>query len=492
MALNIPECKSERIVVAGGGFAGLTLVKKLINTGYQVVLIDRNNFHQFPPLFYQVATAAINPGDIAFPFRKIFRGKKNIFFRMTEVISTDPLKKRITTRHGSLSFDHLVLAMGSSTNYFGMRDIERESLAMKDISEALAIRNKVLMNIEKAVGLQDGLERTALLNIVIAGGGATGIELAGAFAEMKNNIIPKDYPEYHHENIGIDIHLIEGSGKLIGSMSEKTSAESLEYLRKAGVNVILNDTVTGYRHKKVFLKDGPPIPTHNLIWASGVTIKIPEGLEKCFRGKGGRIVTDDFFKVMCYDNVYVIGDASVQVSEKYPNGHPQLARVAIEQASHLARNFKLLKNGKTPEPYVYKEYPVLATVGRNHAFAEYRSLRMKGFSGWILWAAVHLFSILGVKNKINIFWGWFWNYITYDLPARVIISGGNKDSVNFPGSSNPARRNSDRTNRRDSSPAKNKANQPDGKRQYTPLESKNSAASKRNRNKPKAKKPVMV
>lgn len=419
MALNIPEYSSERIVVVGGGFAGLTLVKKLAKTGYQVVLIDRNNFHQFPPLFYQVATAAINPGDIAFPFRKILGKKKNVHFRMTEIISADPVRKKITTADGTLSFDHLVLATGSSTNYFGMQNIERASMAMKDISEALAIRNKVLLNIEKAVESGKGFERRALLNIVIVGGGATGIELAGAFAEMKNNIIPKDYPEYHHGEI--NIYLIEGSGRLIGNMGGKTSADSLKHLEKSGVKVILNNRVTDYRNKKVFLQDGPPIPTHNLIWTSGVTVKVPAGLEKCTRGKSGRVVTDDFFRIMCYENIYVIGDASVQISGKYPDGHPQLARVAIEQAKRLARNFKAMAEGKEPEPYVYKEYPVLATVGRNHAFAEYSNFRVKGFPGWVIWAAVHLFSILGVKNKFNVFWGWFWNYITYDLPARVII-----------------------------------------------------------------------
>lgn len=419
MALNIPKYASGRIVVIGGGFAGLTLVRKLAKTGYQTVLIDRNNFHQFPPLFYQVATSALNPGDIAFPFRKLFRGKKNVFFRMTEVKAVDPVKKRIKTEHGTLPYDYLVLATGSRTNYFGMRRIEQASFPMKDLSEALAIRNKILLNIEKAVELPDGLERRALLNIVIVGGGATGVELAGAFAEMKNNIIPKDYPEYHHGDI--NIFLIEGSGRLISTMGEKTSAGSLELLRKAGVKVMLNSKVTDYRDKKIFLQNASPIPTHNLIWTSGVTVNIPAGLEKCPRGRGGRVITDDLFRLVCHKDIFVIGDASVQISDKYPNGYPQLARVAIEQAKHLARNFKITARGKDAEPYVYKAFPVMATVRRNHAFAEFRKFRLSGFFAWTAWAAVHLFSILGVKNKLNIFWGWFWNYVTFDLPTRIIV-----------------------------------------------------------------------
>ncbi|MCC8036115.1 MAG: NAD(P)/FAD-dependent oxidoreductase [Rikenellaceae bacterium] len=420
MTLNIPDTENKRVIVIGGGFAGLKLVRKLSRSPYQVVLVDRNNFHMFQPLLYQVATAAINPGDIAFPFRKLFRGKKNVFYRMAEVRKVDAVKNRIYTDRGSLDYDYLVLATGSTTNFFGMENIEKTAFPMKEVVEAQAIRNRVLLHVEKAVELGTSLEREALLNIVIVGGGATGVELAGAFAEMKNHIIPKDYPEYHHSDVSI--YLVEGGPKLIGTMSEKTSAKALEILETRGVNVWVDSTVTDYVDQSVVLKDGRRIPTRNLIWTSGVTVKVPAGLEKFPRGKGSRLLTDMYFRLKGSDNIFAVGDASLQQDDPAnPTGYPQLARVAIEQAGHLANNLKRLADGKLPDPFDYRQYPVLATVGRNKAFVEYKDFRMDGFAAWVAWAGIHLFLLLGVKNKLNVFWEWFWNYVTWDMPTRIIM-----------------------------------------------------------------------
>ncbi len=420
MTLNIPDNGSKRVVVVGGGFAGLQLVKKLSKSDYQVVLIDRNNFHMFQPLLYQVATAELSPGDIAFPFRKLFRGKRGVFYRMAEVRRVDVNRNTVHTDRGSLRYDFLVLATGSTTNFFGMQNIERAAYAMKEVSEAVAIRNRVLLHIEKAVELPDNPIRSALLNIVIVGGGATGVELAGAFAEMKRSVMPRDYPEYHQKDI--NIYLIEGSGRLLGTMSEKTSQKTLQILTDRGVKVHLNSTVVDYRNNKVILKDGGEIPTDNLIWTSGVTVKLPDGLERFEKGRGERLLTDMYFRVKGADNIFAVGDASIQTDDPAnPNGYPQLARVAIEQAGHLARNLTRLAKGKLPEKFDYTQYPVLATVGRNKTFLEYKDFRMGGFFAWVAWAGVHLFLILGVKNKVSIFGGWFWNYVTYDLPNRVII-----------------------------------------------------------------------
>ncbi|MCC8019831.1 MAG: NAD(P)/FAD-dependent oxidoreductase [Rikenellaceae bacterium] len=420
MTLNIPHTDGKRVVIVGGGFGGLQLVKKLARSGYQVVLVDRNNYHMFQPLLYQVATAAINPGDISFPFRKLFRGKKEVYFRMAEVRRIDPDRNKIYTDRGELGYDYLVLASGSTTNFFGMRNIEEQSYAMKEVGEALAIRNRVLLHIEKAVELGATELRESMLNIVIVGGGATGVELAGAFAGFKNNIMPRDYPEYHRNDIRV--WLIEGSPRLLGTMSEKTSRGALEYLEDKGVDVILETTVVDYRDGRVVLKDGRTIPTRNLIWTSGVTVKLPDGLDRFEKGRGGRLVTDMYFRLKGADNIFAVGDASIQTEDPAnPNGYPQLARVAMEQASHLGRNLVRLSRGRMPEKFSYRQYPVLATVGRNHAFAEYKKFRMGGFVAWLSWAVIHLFLTLGVKNKLNIFMGWIWNYITYDLPTRVII-----------------------------------------------------------------------
>lgn len=419
MELNIPKPAYKRIIVVGGGFAGLSLVRKLAGSIYQVVLLDRRNCHQFQPLLYQVASAALSPGDILFPFRKVFRGKKNVFFRMTDVRKVDPARKTVHTADGAISYDYLVLAAGSTTNFYGMERIEKVAYPMKDAAEALVIRNRVLAHIEKAIMIENPVRKRALLNIVIVGGGATGVEVAGAFADMKRQVMRKDYPTF--DQIEVNIYLLEGSDKILGAMSPETSRDARRLLTEMGVKVMLNALVKDYADGEVKLGSGEAIPTDNLIWCSGVKSVLPEGLENAQRGRGGRAVTDDYMRLPGFDGLYAVGDISIQHSERHPDGLPQLARVAIEQAAAVAKNLLRIAHAKPEIPFRYVEYPVLATIGRNRAFAEYGKIRLTGFIAWCAWAAVHLFTVLGVRNKFYVLWGWFWNYMTFDMPTRVIV-----------------------------------------------------------------------
>lgn len=419
MELNIPPPDFKRVIVVGGGFAGLSLVRKLARSRYQVVLVDRRNCHQFQPLLYQVATSALSPADISFPFRKVFGGRKNIFFRMTSVRRVDPQNKVVHTANGAIEYDYLVLATGSATNFYGMERIARAAYPMKDAAEALMIRNQVLTHIEKALMAVDPAKRNAMLNIVIVGGGATGVEIAGAFADMKKHVLRKDYPEFDCDQVRI--YLVEGSGKILGTMSPETSRDAYGLLTKMGVRVLLNTMVKDYADGQVILDPGDAIPTDNLIWCSGVKAELPEGLENAARGRGGRVLTDDYMRLAGYEGIYAVGDLSIQQSDRYPGGHPQLARVAIEQANLVARNLLRASRGEPESSFRYVAYPVLATIGRNRAFAEYGKIRLKGVLAWYMWAVVHLFTVLGVRNKFYVLWGWFWNYITFDMPTRVII-----------------------------------------------------------------------
>lgn len=425
MPLNIPEHKYPRIVVVGGGFGGLEVARKLARDNFQVVLIDRNNFNKFQPLMYQVATAGLNPGDIAFPFRKLFRRFRNVYFRMTELTGVDAEAKKIVTPHGHLSYDLLVLATGASTNYFGMKDVECNSLAMKDLPEALAIRNTVLKNFETATKTHDGEYRRSLTNIVIVGGGATGVELAGSFAEMKMDVASKDYHDW--EGYKMRIWLIEASDRLLSSMSEKTSRDTRGLLEKMRVNVLLGDAVTGYADGKVKLKSGREIPTRNLIWTSGIKVDLPAGLEKSRRGRGGRVEVDDFLRIVGYGDIYALGDMAMHRSDKFPDGAPQQARYAMVQANFIVKNIRRKYTGKEERPHSPVRFPAMAEVSRNHAFAEFGWMRLEGFIGWLSWVFVHILTILGVRNRLNVMWNWFWNYVTYDLPNRLIMVQHEKD-----------------------------------------------------------------
>lgn len=419
MKANIPEVEEKRIVVIGGGFAGLKLIRKLVKHKFQIVLIDKNNYHQFQPLFYQVATAGLEPSAIAFPFRKIFQSRKNFFLRVTEVVSIDTSLQRVITKIGYINYDVLVIATGAETNLFGKDHLRDLIYPMKSVAEALGLRNRIIENYEKALIVEDPDEREGLLNIAIVGGGATGVELAGAMAEMKKFILPKDYPELDFNKMYI--YLLEASDGVLKVMSNESSQKAYEYLVKLGVRVWINSRVKDYDGKQVILEDGKTLRTNTFIWAAGVCGVPIEGIDKSSVGRAGRLIVDEYNKVSGYENIYALGDIAYMPTEKYPNGHPQVAQVAIQQADNLAKNFVNSKKNKPFKPFRYKDLGSMATVGRNLAVVDLPFVRFRGFFAWLVWMFIHLMSIVGVKNRILIFVNWLWNYFTFDQSLRLII-----------------------------------------------------------------------
>jgi NADH:ubiquinone reductase (H+-translocating) len=424
MKARLPETGKPRIVIIGAGFAGLTLGRKLSKSPYQVVLIDKNNYHQFQPLIYQVATAGLEPSSISFPLRKIFQNCPDTFIRIAEVMEVNTQEKHVLTSLGRVNYDILVLAIGADTNYFGIRHIEELSIPMKTVSEALFLRNRMLQNFEDAISVESEDDREGLLTVVIAGGGPTGVEVAGALAEIREFIIPKDYRELDKSKL--KIYLAEASDRLLSGMSANASEKSGEYLAKLKVGVITGVPVKDYDGKYVLFADGRKVRTNTLIWAAGVKANTIKGLIPAVYTRGNRIKVDRFNKVEGYDDIYAIGDLALMEEPHYPNGHPQLATVAIKQARHLAANLKKQVRGAAPEPFAYKHLGSMATVGRNLAVADLKVLRLHGFTAWLFWMFVHLMSIVGVKNRLLIFINWVWNYLTYDQSLRLIIKPKNE------------------------------------------------------------------
>lgn len=421
MAFNLPKTDKKRVVIVGGGFGGLKLANKLRNSDFQVVLVDRNNYHQFPPLIYQIASAGIEPSSISFPFRKIFQKRSNFFFRMAEVRSVFPEQNILQTSIGKVRYDYLVLAAGTTTNFFGNKNVEEHAIPMKNVSEAMGLRNALLENFERALTCASETERQELLNVVIVGGGATGVEVAGALSEMKNHVLPKDYPDMPSSLM--NIYLIEAGTRLLPAMSEQTSQHVLNYLRKMGVNVLLNKMVTDYDHHRVILKDGSQIATRTFIWVSGVAAEKITNLDGEHLGRGARIIVDEHNRVKGFDNIFSIGDQCImpEGDPHYPGGHPQLAQVAIQQGKLLARNLKAQEKGKSLKPFRYRNLGAMATVGRNRAVAEFSTMKMAGFWAWIMWLVVHLRSILGIRNKSIVLFNWVWNYFSYAQSLRFIV-----------------------------------------------------------------------
>lgn len=420
MSFNIAKSDKKRVIIVGGGFGGLKLANKLKRSGFQVVLVDKNNYHQFQPLIYQIASAGMEPTSISFPFRKIFQKRKDFYYRMAEVRAIFPEKNMIQTSIGKASYDYLVLAAGTTSNFFGNEHIAEEAMPMKNVSEAMGLRNALLSNLERSVTSSSELERQELLNIVIVGGGATGVEIAGALSEMKRFILPNDYPDIPGDLL--HIHLIEASNRLLAGMSPGASAHAEKFLREMGVNILLNKRVTDYKDHKVILEDGSEIATRSFIWVSGVTAVGIGNINPSFIGRGGRIKVDEFNRVEGLDNVFVIGDQCIQTSDiNYPNGHPQLAQVAIQQGVLLAKNLKRMDRGQTMQPFHYRNLGAMATVGRNRAVADFKHLKMQGWLAWIMWLVIHLRSILGVRNKVIVLLNWIWNYFTYDQSMRMIV-----------------------------------------------------------------------
>lgn len=420
MKANIERTDKKRIVIVGGGLGGLELAFKLVDDDYQVVLIDKNNYHQFPPLIYQVASGGLEPSSISFPFRRLFQGKKDFFFRMAKVESVNTDKKIINTTVGEIDYDYLVMAFGAKTNFFGNKDIEATTLPMKSVSEAMRLRNTILRNLELALTEEDPARKQALMNIVVVGGGASGVEIAGAVAEMKKNIIARDYPDL--DSSQMHIYLVNAVDRLLSAMDPVSSKRAERDLKELHVHIRQPQFATEYKDGILKTSAGLEIPTQTVIWVSGICANTVEGFPAESIGHAGRFLTDRFCRVKGVKDVYAIGDVSlVEGDEEYPLGHPQLAQVAMQQAKTVAKNFKAMSEGKELKPFKYKNLGVMATIGRNHAVAEISGKKFGGFPAWALWLVVHLRSILGVKNKTFILLNWVWNYINYKQSLRLIL-----------------------------------------------------------------------
>jgi NADH:ubiquinone reductase (H+-translocating) len=413
--VNIPETDKERIVIIGAGFAGLRLARKLAKKNYQVVVFDKNNYHQFQPLLYQVAMSGLEPSSIAFPLRKLFQKRKNVHIRIAEVSKILPDEKAIITSIGRCNFDKLVIATGATTNFYGNESIESQSYSLKSIEESMYLRNQILTDFEKALITRDYDDRQTYIDTVIVGGGPTGVELAGALAEMKKFVLPKDYPELNVDEI--DIYLIQAGPQLLPGMSEKSGLAAKNFLENLGVKVLLNTRVTSIEKKVVFTNIGQQIHAGKVIWAAGIKGNYPDGISMDCIGGGNRIVVDEFHRVKGFDYIFAIGDIALMTSEKYPYGHPQVAQTAIQQADNLAKNFINRKNIR----FVYKDKGSMATIGRNRAVVDLPGFHFSGFFAWIVWLIVHLLAIIGVRNRLLVMINWFWNYFTYDQSLRLIL-----------------------------------------------------------------------
>ena len=422
MSINIQRNQKKRVVIVGGGLGGLRLAEDLYGSGMQVVLIDKNNFHQFPPLIYQIASAGIDPSSISFPFRQIFRKRKDFYFRMAEARMVDSEKKILQTSIGKIDYDYLVLAAGATTNFFGNKNIEEWAIPMKTVPEAMGLRNALLSNLERALTCATEEERQELLNVVIVGGGATGVEIAGALAEMRRYVIPYDYPDM--DSSLMHIYLIEAGDRLLAGLSQESSQKAYEFLKSMGVDIQFGKMVTDYRDHKVIMKDGTEIPTRTFLWVSGIRANAMPGIDESHLGRGFRFKVDEYNRIPGVEDVFVIGDQCLQTSDAaYPNGHPQVAQVAIQQAKNLAKNLKLIDQGADSSAlttFRYKNLGSMATIGRNKAVVEIGKFRSQGFFAWVLWLVVHLRSILGVKNKVMVLLNWLWKYVSYNDSIRMI------------------------------------------------------------------------
>ena len=418
--MNLPKTTKKRIVIIGGGFGGISLARALKNLDAQIVLIDRHNYHTFQPLLYQVSTSGLEPDSIAYPIRKVLKRLNNFHFRLAKVEEINADKKEVHTNIGSLNYDYLVLATGTKTNFFGNSGIEKNAMPMKTVPQALNIRSLVLQNLERADDTADTEQRKALLSICIVGGGPTGVELAGAFAELKKHVFPKDYKFLDVNEV--EIHLFEGGPRILSPMSEKASKKADVFLKNLGVQVHLNTIASDYDGLILQTSKGEQFKTKNFIWAAGVTGATIDGFEPTkIVERVNRYKVNRFNQLEGNDDVFAIGDIAYMVTEDFPNGHPQIAQPAIQQGELLAKNLKLLFEGKTMKPFTYFDKGTLATVGRNRAVADLGKLKFGGFFAWFIWIFVHLIALVGFRNKVVVFFNWAYNYINYDKAARLIV-----------------------------------------------------------------------
>jgi NADH dehydrogenase len=429
--MNIPQTSFPRVVIVGGGFAGLALAKGLEKKDIQVVLIDKHNYHTFQPLLYQVATGGLEPDSIAFPIRKLFNNLEYYHFRLAEVTNINPDKKEIETTIGNLEYDHLVIATGSKTNFFGNKNIEKHAMEMKSIPQSLNIRSLVLENFEEALLTSDFEERKALMNFVIVGGGPTGVELAGALAEMKKGILPKDYPDLDIRQMQINI--IQGSNKLLDAMSDQASKKAEEFLINLGVCVWKNLIVTNYDGQTVTTNSEEKFNSATVIWAAGVQGQLVDGLQtECIVERANRIKVDAYNKVVGYKDVYAIGDIAAMITEENPRGHGMMAQPALQQGKLLAKNILAEMNGKPLKTFVYNDKGSMATIGRNKAVVDLPNWKFQGIFAWFVWMFVHLFSLIGFRNRAIVFLNWVYNYVRFDRETRLIIRPfKNKNNQSF-------------------------------------------------------------
>lgn len=418
--MNIPDSDLPRIVIVGGGFAGVSLAKSLANKKVQVVLLDKHNYHTFQPLLYQVSTAGLEPDSIAYPLRKIIKNHKNSFFRLAEVKTIDPESMQIETNIGSLNYDYLVLATGTKTNFFGNKTIEDNSMPMKKVPQALNIRSLMLQNFEKATIAETLEQRKALLTFVIVGAGPTGVELAGAIAELKNHVVPRDYPDL--DTTDMTIHILEGSDRVLAAMSEHASAKAEAFLKRLGVNVYCNTFVQDYDGISVTTNGDLKLESETLIWAAGVTGNPVNGLQAdALLDRANRYKVNRYNQVEGYDNVFALGDIAYMETELYPKGHPQVAQPAIQQGNLLGKNIIKLITNKPMKPFEYKDKGSMATVGRNKAVVDLKHFKFAGFFAWFVWMFIHLMALVGFRNRVIVFFNWSYNYINFDKAARLII-----------------------------------------------------------------------
>ncbi len=424
--MNIPRSSFPRIIIIGGGFAGIALAKKLRNKNVQVVLLDKHNYHTFQPLLYQVATGGLEAGSIAYPIRKVVQDYDNFYFRLAQVKEIDTETRKVTADIGDLYYDYLVIATGSKTNYFGNKEIEKNSMAMKTIPQSLNIRSLILENFEQALLTNDINERLSLMNFVIVGGGPTGVELAGALAEMKKAILPKDYPDLDVRKM--EINLIQGTDKILDAMSPKASRKAEEFLSGLGVSIWKNVRVTNYDGKTVTTNSDLTFESATVIWTAGVKGAAIKGLKPEALAGNERIKVDECNQVLGYENIFAIGDIATMVSDTYPMGHPMMAQPALQQGALLAQNILRKIQKQKMKPFVYNDKGSMATIGRNKAVVDLPRWHFNGVFAWFVWMFVHLFSLIGFKNKAVVFMNWVYNYIRFDREGRLIIRPYKKKS----------------------------------------------------------------
>ncbi|MGX1930693.1 NAD(P)/FAD-dependent oxidoreductase [Flagellimonas sp. 2504JD4-2] len=418
--MNIPQSSLPRIIIIGGGFGGIALAKKLSKKEVQVVLLDKHNYHTFQPLLYQVSTGGLEPDSIAYPIRKVLQGYPNFYFRLAEVMQVDTENRRLDTNIGDIGYDYLVVATGSETNFFGNKNIEEKGMTMKTIPQSLNLRSLILENFEQALLTDDLHERDALMNFVIVGGGPTGVELAGALAEIKKGILPKDYPDLDTRRA--QINLVQGSDRILPAMSEIASSKAERFLEKLGVNVWKNVRVTDYDGKLVATNGNLTFETATLVWAAGVQAVCLDGLNaKEILCRGKRLKVNRFNQVAGFEEIFAVGDVAQMETETFPNGHPMMAQPAIQQGENLGENLIRLIEGKPLKPFTYRDKGSMATVGRNKAVCDLPRFKFQGIFAWYVWMFVHLYFLIGFRNRVVVFINWVYNYIRFDREARLII-----------------------------------------------------------------------